>query len=160
MRPAGVVRILRRWPDQHPPRWNLSRADPGSDCLRVLCVRIARRRRVTRTGEMDRAHGASGRHHRPGAKDGPWTGRPQPQPQYDVPTGGRQMERAGMSPKMARVTLEAVLTQVDILSSVHVPTLVLHRNERRRRPLPRRSGSQTLRNEVAFDQAASGLLGL
>jgi class 3 adenylate cyclase len=41
-----------------------------------------------------------------------------------------KMERAGMSPKMARMTLEAVLTQVDIrdiLSGVHVPTLVLHR---------------------------------
>jgi class 3 adenylate cyclase len=39
-------------------------------------------------------------------------------------------ERAGMSPKMARLTFEAVLTQVnvaDILGSVHVPTLVLHR---------------------------------
>ena len=39
-------------------------------------------------------------------------------------------ERAGMSPRMALITLEAVLTQVDvrdILGSVHVPTLVLHR---------------------------------
>jgi pimeloyl-ACP methyl ester carboxylesterase/class 3 adenylate cyclase len=41
-------------------------------------------------------------------------------------------ERAGMSPKMARLTLEAVLTQVDvrgILGSVRVPTLVLHRKD-------------------------------
>jgi pimeloyl-ACP methyl ester carboxylesterase len=40
------------------------------------------------------------------------------------------LERAGMSPKMARLTFEAILTQVDvrdILGSVHVPTLVLHR---------------------------------
>jgi class 3 adenylate cyclase len=40
------------------------------------------------------------------------------------------LERAGMSPKMARLTGKAILTQVDvrdILSSVHVPTLVLHR---------------------------------
>ena len=40
------------------------------------------------------------------------------------------LERAGMSPKMARLTFEAVLTQVDvrdILASVRVPTLVLHR---------------------------------
>jgi pimeloyl-ACP methyl ester carboxylesterase len=40
------------------------------------------------------------------------------------------LERAGMSPKMARLTYEAILSQVDvrdILSSVHVPTLVLHR---------------------------------
>jgi pimeloyl-ACP methyl ester carboxylesterase len=41
-------------------------------------------------------------------------------------------ERAGMSPKMARLTMEAVLTQVDvrgILGSVRVPTLVLHRKD-------------------------------
>jgi class 3 adenylate cyclase len=40
------------------------------------------------------------------------------------------LERAGMSPKMALLTFEAILTKVDvrdILSSVHVPTLVLHR---------------------------------
>ena len=40
------------------------------------------------------------------------------------------MERAGMSPKMALLTFEAVLTHIDvrdILPSVHVPTLVLHR---------------------------------
>lgn len=42
------------------------------------------------------------------------------------------LERACMSPKMARLTLEAVMTQVDvrdILGSVHVPTLVLHRRD-------------------------------
>ena len=42
------------------------------------------------------------------------------------------LERAGMSPRMARLTFEAILTQVDvrdILSSVHVPTLVLHRKD-------------------------------
>jgi class 3 adenylate cyclase len=42
------------------------------------------------------------------------------------------LERAGMSPKMARLTFEAVLTQVDvtdILGSVRVPTLVLHRRD-------------------------------
>jgi pimeloyl-ACP methyl ester carboxylesterase len=42
------------------------------------------------------------------------------------------MERAGMSPKMVRITFEAILTQVDvrdILSSVYVPTLVLHRTD-------------------------------
>ena len=41
-------------------------------------------------------------------------------------------ERAGMSPKMARLNAEAVLTQVDvrgILGSVRVPTLVLHRKD-------------------------------
>jgi class 3 adenylate cyclase len=40
------------------------------------------------------------------------------------------LERASMSPRMARLTYEAVLTQVnveDILGSVRVPTLVLHR---------------------------------
>jgi pimeloyl-ACP methyl ester carboxylesterase len=40
------------------------------------------------------------------------------------------LERAGMSPKMARLTFEAILTRVDvrdILSTVHVPALVLHR---------------------------------
>jgi pimeloyl-ACP methyl ester carboxylesterase len=40
------------------------------------------------------------------------------------------LERAGMSPKMALLTFQAILTQVDvrdILSSVHVPTLVVHR---------------------------------
>ncbi len=40
------------------------------------------------------------------------------------------LERAGMSPRMALLTFEAILTQVDvrdILSSIHVPTLVLHR---------------------------------
>ena len=40
------------------------------------------------------------------------------------------LERAGMSPRMALLTYQAILTQVDvrdILSSVHVPTLVLHR---------------------------------
>jgi class 3 adenylate cyclase len=40
------------------------------------------------------------------------------------------MERSGMSPKMARLVSESILTNVDIrdiLSSVHVPTLVLHR---------------------------------
>ena len=40
------------------------------------------------------------------------------------------LERAGMSPKMAALTFEAVLTQVDvrdILGTVRVPTLVLHR---------------------------------
>ena len=40
------------------------------------------------------------------------------------------LERAGMSPKMALLTFEAVLTQVDvrdILGTVRVPTLVLHR---------------------------------
>ncbi|MGH3556760.1 MAG: adenylate/guanylate cyclase domain-containing protein [Mycobacterium sp.] len=40
------------------------------------------------------------------------------------------LERAGMSPRMAWVTFQAILTQIDvrdILSSVHVPTLVLHR---------------------------------
>jgi pimeloyl-ACP methyl ester carboxylesterase len=42
------------------------------------------------------------------------------------------LERAGMSPRMARLTWEAVLTQVDvsgILGSVRVPTLVLHRKQ-------------------------------
>ncbi len=42
------------------------------------------------------------------------------------------LERAAMSPKMARVTFEAVLTQIDvrdILGSVRVPTLVLHRKD-------------------------------
>jgi class 3 adenylate cyclase len=42
------------------------------------------------------------------------------------------LERAGMSPRMAMVTFKAILTQVDvrdILSSVHVPTLVLHRKD-------------------------------
>jgi pimeloyl-ACP methyl ester carboxylesterase len=42
------------------------------------------------------------------------------------------LERAGMSPKMARLTFEAVLTQVDvraILGTVRVPTLVLHRRD-------------------------------
>jgi class 3 adenylate cyclase len=42
------------------------------------------------------------------------------------------LERAAMSPRMARLTYEAVLTQVnveDILGSVRVPTLVLHRKE-------------------------------
>jgi class 3 adenylate cyclase len=42
------------------------------------------------------------------------------------------LERAGMSPRMALLTLEAVLTQLDvreILGSVRVPTLVLHRKE-------------------------------
>jgi class 3 adenylate cyclase len=46
--------------------------------------------------------------------------------------GVAMAERAGMSPKMARLTLEAVLTKVnvtDILGSVHVPTLVLHRKD-------------------------------
>ena len=41
-------------------------------------------------------------------------------------------ERAGMSPKMARLNFDAVLTQVDvrgILGSVRVPTLVLHRKD-------------------------------
>jgi pimeloyl-ACP methyl ester carboxylesterase/class 3 adenylate cyclase len=41
-------------------------------------------------------------------------------------------ERAGMSPRMARLTLDAVLTQVDvrgILGCVRVPTLVLHRKD-------------------------------
>ncbi|HEU4363436.1 MAG TPA: adenylate/guanylate cyclase domain-containing protein [Mycobacterium sp.] len=40
------------------------------------------------------------------------------------------LERAGMSPRMAWATFQAILTQVDvrdILSSIHVPTLVLHR---------------------------------
>ncbi len=40
------------------------------------------------------------------------------------------LERAGMSPRMALLTFQAILTQVDVrdvLSSVHVPTLVLHR---------------------------------
>lgn len=40
------------------------------------------------------------------------------------------LERAGMSPKMAVLTFEAVLTQIDvrdILGAVRVPTLVLHR---------------------------------
>jgi class 3 adenylate cyclase len=39
-------------------------------------------------------------------------------------------ERAGMSPRMARLTWDAVVSRVDvrdILESVHVPTLVLHR---------------------------------
>jgi class 3 adenylate cyclase len=42
------------------------------------------------------------------------------------------LERAAMSPKMARLTFEAVLTQVDvrdILGSVRIPTLVLHRKD-------------------------------
>ena len=42
------------------------------------------------------------------------------------------LERAAMSPKMAHVTFEAVLTQIDvrdILGSVRVPTLVLHRKD-------------------------------
>jgi class 3 adenylate cyclase len=42
------------------------------------------------------------------------------------------LERAAMSPRMARLTYEAVLTQVnveDILGSVRVPTLVLHRKD-------------------------------
>jgi pimeloyl-ACP methyl ester carboxylesterase len=41
-------------------------------------------------------------------------------------------ERAGMSPHMARLTFEAVLTQEnvrDILGSVRIPTLVLHRKD-------------------------------
>jgi pimeloyl-ACP methyl ester carboxylesterase len=41
-------------------------------------------------------------------------------------------ERAGMSPRMARMTLESVLTQVDvrgILGNVRVPTLVMHRKD-------------------------------
>jgi class 3 adenylate cyclase/pimeloyl-ACP methyl ester carboxylesterase len=40
------------------------------------------------------------------------------------------LERASMSPKMARLVFEAVLTQIDvrdILGSIHLPTLVLHR---------------------------------
>lgn len=40
------------------------------------------------------------------------------------------LERAGMSPRMALLTFQAILTQVDVRdihSSVHVPTLVLHR---------------------------------
>jgi class 3 adenylate cyclase len=52
----------------------------------------------------------------------------QPSSQYRPAMGA--LERAGMSPKMARLTFEAVLTKVDvrdILSSVRVPTLVLHR---------------------------------
>jgi class 3 adenylate cyclase len=42
------------------------------------------------------------------------------------------LERAGMSPRMALLTWQAVLTQIDvraILGSVRVPTLVLHRKE-------------------------------
>jgi class 3 adenylate cyclase len=44
--------------------------------------------------------------------------------------GAGALERAAMSPKMARLTFEAVLTRAkvqDILQSVSVPTLVLHR---------------------------------
>ena len=54
----------------------------------------------------------------------------QPSAQYRPGMGA--LERAGMSPKMARLTFEAVLTQVDvrdILSTVRVPTLVLHRRD-------------------------------
>jgi class 3 adenylate cyclase len=55
---------------------------------------------------------------------------PSLQPSSKYRPGMGALERAGMSPKMARVTFEAVLTQVDvrgILGSVRVPTLVLHR---------------------------------
>ncbi|MFG1934607.1 adenylate/guanylate cyclase domain-containing protein [Mycobacterium sp. NPDC048908] len=54
----------------------------------------------------------------------------QPSSQYRAGMGA--LERAGMSPKMARLTFEAVLTQVDVtdvLPSVRVPTLVLHRRD-------------------------------
>ena len=49
---------------------------------------------------------------------------------YRKATGA--FERAGMSPKMARMAFDAVLTQVDvrgILGNVRVPTLVLHRKD-------------------------------
>src|SRR4051812_29086224 len=55
---------------------------------------------------------------------------PSLQPSSKYREGMGALERAGMSPKMARLTFEAVLTQVDvrdILGSVRVPTLVLHR---------------------------------
>jgi pimeloyl-ACP methyl ester carboxylesterase len=57
---------------------------------------------------------------------------PSLQPSAPYRTGMGALERAGMSPKMARLTFEAVLTQVDvrdILGSVRVPTLVLHRKD-------------------------------
>jgi class 3 adenylate cyclase len=47
-------------------------------------------------------------------------------------TGCGALERAAMSPKMARLTFEAVLTRAkvqDILQNVSVPTLVLHRTD-------------------------------
>jgi class 3 adenylate cyclase len=46
--------------------------------------------------------------------------------------GAGALERAAMSPRMARLTFEAVLTKAriqDILASVAVPTLVLHRKD-------------------------------
>jgi class 3 adenylate cyclase/pimeloyl-ACP methyl ester carboxylesterase len=46
--------------------------------------------------------------------------------------GAGALERAAMSPKMARLTFDAVLTKAnvqDILKSVSVPTLVLHRTD-------------------------------
>lgn len=46
--------------------------------------------------------------------------------------GAGALERAAMSPRMARLTFEAVLTKAkvqDILGSVAVPTLVLHRKD-------------------------------
>jgi class 3 adenylate cyclase/alpha-beta hydrolase superfamily lysophospholipase len=46
--------------------------------------------------------------------------------------GAGALERAAMSPRMARLTLDAVLTKAkvqDILGSVSVPTLVLHRKD-------------------------------
>jgi class 3 adenylate cyclase len=57
---------------------------------------------------------------------------PSLRPSAPYRTGMGALERAGMSPKMARLTFEAVLTQVDvrdILGSVRVPTLVLHRKD-------------------------------
>jgi class 3 adenylate cyclase len=57
---------------------------------------------------------------------------PSLQPSSRYRPGMGALERAGMSPKMARLTWEAVLTQVDvrdILSSVRVPTLVVHRRD-------------------------------
>ena len=55
---------------------------------------------------------------------------PSLQPSSKYRPGMGALERAGMSPKMARLTFEAILTQVDvrgILGNVRVPTLVLHR---------------------------------
>lgn len=57
---------------------------------------------------------------------------PSLQPSSKYREGMGALERAGMSPKMARLTFEAVLTQVDvrdIIGSVRVPSLVLHRRD-------------------------------
>ena len=133
-RSTGVVRHLHGRTDQCDVRGELPGASRGPGLVRELHERVASTTMALRLGaawiEADEAGSDVGRPLGRGHDDRLGSTQYQFSARYREVLGG--FERASMSPRMALLLWQAHLRLIDVrdvLSSVHVPTLVLHRKD-------------------------------